>query len=563
MQTSNLNILIAEDDDFQRNIMVEMLRSLGQNSIHEAKNGFEALEAIRNGNTKNINLIFSDLRMPEMDGMEFLRHLSEEGLQLEVVVLSAMDKKLLSVVNKVSDLYKINLLGALEKPLGLQQLRNVLAKSGKVSSQAKPSNTVAAQNFSIEEILEGIKLKQFKPFLQPKVDLNTGKITGVEALARWIHPQHGIIAPYAFIQELEDSHKIDDLTFLMLEECAAICKTLIEKNFNINIAVNLSLVSLSEPTMAQKITHHVKQHGGDTKYFTLEITESTAMTDEPLALENLARLYMSGFTLSIDDYGTGYSNLQQLTRIAFGELKIDRSLIHGFANNEALQIIVASNIDMAHKLKIKSVAEGIETDQDWELLRKMGCDIGQGYFIAKPMEVGDFYQYIEDYRIKPIHTTPSMVHHYIKEKAKGNRVCRILVVEDDDFTRNIIMQTLTNLGYQHVIGAGNAKAAIDLLETEQPDLVITDIFMPDMNGLELIKLIRTGKTLAKTNTRTIILSGATESKAVGVGLALNVNGFIVKPLIPNVIDDKIHSIVSQPSRVQNAIAYETISTDIQ
>ena len=562
MQTQNLNILIAEDDDFQRSIMVEMLNSLGHTSIYEAKNGLEALETIRNGNPKNINLIFSDLKMPEMDGMEFLRYLGEEGHQLEIVILSAMDKKLLSVVNKISDIYKIKLLDALEKPLGLQQLKNVLAKSGKSSQQAKP-NTAEAHSFSVEEIMEGIRQKQFKPFLQPKVDLNTGKIIGAEALARWVHPEHGIVAPYAFIQKLEDSQKIDDLTFLMLEEAANVCKTLLEKNHHIHIAVNLSLVSLNEPQMAQKISNFIKQHGGDPKYFTLEITESTAMTDEPLALENLARLYMDGFTLSIDDYGTGYSNLQQLTRIAFGELKIDRSLIHGFTNNEAMRIIVASNIDMAHKLKIKSVAEGIETEQDWELLRKMGCDIGQGYLIAKPMSVVDFYKYIEEYRYQPIHTSPSMVHHYIKEKTKGNSEYKILVVEDDDFTRNVILQTLTNLGYQQVIGAENAQAAIDLFETAQFDLVMTDIFMPDMNGLEFVKRIRTGKTLAKANSRIIVLSGVVESKVVGIGLALNVNGFIVKPLIPNVVDDKIRGVIAQPSRTQNGIAYETIATDFQ
>jgi two-component system chemotaxis response regulator CheY len=179
------------------------------------------------------------------------------------------------------------------------------------------------------------------------------------------------------------------------------------------------------------------------------------------------------------------------------------------------------------------------------------------------MSVVDFYKYIEEYRYQPIHTSPSMVQHYIKEKTKGNSEYKILVVEDDDFTRNVIVQTLTNLGYQQVIGAENAQAAIDLFESTQFDLVMTDIFMPDMNGLEFVKRIRTGKTLAKANSRIIVLSGVVESKVVGIGLALNVNGFIVKPLIPNVVDDKIRGVIAQPSRSQNGIAYETIATDLQ
>lgn len=107
---------------------------------------------------------------------------------------------------------------------------------------------------------------------------------------------------------------------------------------------------------------------------------------------------MKGFTLSIDDYGTGYSSMQQLTRIAFGELKIDQSFVKDFADNEALRIVVESSIDMAHKLLIKSVAEGVETQQDWDMLKSMGCDTAQGYFIAKPMNLVSFIEFCAEYK---------------------------------------------------------------------------------------------------------------------------------------------------------------------
>jgi EAL domain-containing protein (putative c-di-GMP-specific phosphodiesterase class I)/DNA-binding response OmpR family regulator len=560
MQINELNILIAEDDDFQRNIIVEMLRSLGLHSIFEATNGHEALEIIRNADPK-IDLIFSDLKMPKMDGMEFLRHLSKENHHIEIVILSAMDKKLLSTVNRVSSLYDIKLLGAIEKPMNLQQLKNILSKSGKTQTSPKPKQDSKEFNFSVEEILEGIRQKQFKPYLQPKVDLKTGHILGAEALARWLHPEHGVILPYAFIPKLEESKQIDTLTFMMLEESALACKSLLDKNYNLHIAVNLSLVSLNNPDIAEEITSVIRATGVDTKYIALEITESTAMTDAPQALENLARLYMNGFTLSIDDYGTGYSNLQQLTRVAFGELKIDRSLIQGIANNEAMLIVVASNIDMAHKLKIKSVAEGIETEQDWEMLGKMGCDIGQGYYIAKPMSIEDFYSFIDNYQA--LDTSPATVYHHVKTKTKASSEYEILVIEDDDFTRNIILQTLNSFGYLQTTDVADAQSAIDLFETRQFDLIITDIFMPNINGLELIKRIRTNKTLAKPNTRIIVLSGLTQARAVSLAMALNVNGLLVKPLIPNIMDGKIRSVMNEPSRIQTKIAYETVNTDIQ
>ncbi len=561
MQASNMNVLVVEDDAFQRNIIVEMLSSLGLTYIFEATNGHEALDIINNANPK-IDLVFTDLKMPKMDGMEFLRILGENHNDIEIIILSAMNEKLLSAVDRISDLYHLNLLGSLKKPMSLKQLKTMLAKSGQAKHIEKPKPATKNIEFSLDEIVEGIRQKQFAPYLQPKVDLNTGMVTGAEALARWIHPKHGVIAPYAFIQTLEDNKQIDELTFVMLKEVASVYSIFLQKGHSIYISVNLSLVSLNDPEIAQRITSTVIENGGNPQYLTLEITESTAMTDAPVALENLARLSMNGFKLSIDDYGTGYSNLQQLTRIDFSELKIDRSLVHGFAKSEAMQIIVASNIDMAHKLKMKCVAEGIETKQDWELLRKMGGDVGQGYFIAKPMNFIDFYNFVEAHQSKAIETAPKIINHMVKPKVATSLDKKILVIEDDDLTRKIILKTLINLGYQKTIAVESAQAALELFETHQFDLIFADLFMPKINGLDLIKRIRTNKTLAKPNTRIIVLSGLTQAKALGVAMALNVNDVIVKPLIPNVIDEKISRIIAEPFQTQNPIAYETISTEI-
>lgn len=563
MHLQALNILVVEDDRFQRTIVVEMLRALGLQSIIEVANGQEALDILRQPASQKIDLIFSDLRMPGMDGMEFLRHLSEEAHNIEIVILSAMDKKLLSVVNKLSSLYQIQLLGALEKPITLQKLKDILAKSGKAQAVTTPAHTAKTFNFSVEEILEGIQQKQFKPFLQPKVDLKTGKIVGAEALARWLHPTHGVIAPYAFIPVLEQAEQIDTLTFLILEESALACRALLEQNHVIHIAVNLSLVSLSQPHIADKITDIVTACDIDTKYITLEITESAAMTDAPIALENLARLYMNGFTLSIDDYGTGYSNLQQLTRIAFGELKIDQSFVQGVTNNEATMIVVASNIDMAHKLNIKSVAEGVETEQDWEKLMELQCDIGQGYYIAKPMSVEEFFGYAEKYRSQGFNTSPASVKHFIKTKTKQYNPFKMLVIDSDITSRNTLVNILRDSGYQQVSTANDAESAFKLLATEQFDLIITELYTPNINGLEFTKRIRTAKTLAKSSTRIIIMSSLIQAKAVGIAMTLNVNGFITKPFIPGVIDKKLQGVLSEVFRAQAAIAYETVNTAFQ
>ncbi|HVT03669.1 MAG TPA: EAL domain-containing protein [Thermoanaerobaculia bacterium] len=131
----------------------------------------------------------------------------------------------------------------------------------------------------------------------------------------------------------------------------------------------------------------------------LEVTESAAATDVGKALENLARLRMKGFGLSIDDYGTGYSSMQQLTRIAFTELKIDQSFVTKATRHESARVILESSLSMAKKLRITAVAEGVETQQDWDLLRRLDCDLAQGYFIARPMAAEIYLGWIEDWTL--------------------------------------------------------------------------------------------------------------------------------------------------------------------
>jgi EAL domain-containing protein (putative c-di-GMP-specific phosphodiesterase class I) len=282
-------------------------------------------------------------------------------------------------------MYGVKLLGAIEKPILPDQLRDIFAKYERSENKWYPP--AESVNFSLREVLQGIRARQFEPYFQPKMDLRTGRLTGTEVLARWIHPEFGVLSPVAFIPLLEQNRRIDDLTFLILEKAASACRLLHDHGCKIPVSVNLSLTSLGDITLADKIAGIVRNTGIDPHYMTLEITETAAMTDVAYALENLARLCMNGFALSIDDYGTGYSSLQQLTRIAFSELKIDQSFVQDLANDEAARIVVKSSIDMARELKVRSVAEGVEIQQDWDMLKDMGCDTAQGYLIAKPMNL--------------------------------------------------------------------------------------------------------------------------------------------------------------------------------
>jgi EAL domain-containing protein (putative c-di-GMP-specific phosphodiesterase class I) len=396
MSIANLRFLVAEDHEFQRSVLVRILESLGAEAIHEAADGHGALKILQDP-ARPVDIVISDLEMPGMDGMEFVRHLGETGVRVSIILASALDRKLLASIATMSEAYGINLLGVVEKPLTRAKLEPLI-KLHKLAQVERGRPKTAGPTFTLEEIAAGLKNDEFEPFFQPKVELATGRVKGAEALARWRHPQHGIIAPHAFIEPLEDHDLIDELAWIMLRKAAAFCSTWRGAGLEATVSVNLSLKSLTDIRLADRVTELVLNEHLEPRHMVLELTESAATTDVGKALENLARLRIKGFGLSIDDYGTGYSSMQQLTRIAFTELKIDQSFVTNAARQESAKVILESSLDMAKKLNITAVAEGVETQADWNLLRQLGCGLAQGYFIARPMEAGAYLNWVRGWK---------------------------------------------------------------------------------------------------------------------------------------------------------------------
>ncbi|HVT02070.1 MAG TPA: EAL domain-containing response regulator [Thermoanaerobaculia bacterium] len=397
MSKPRLNFLVAEDHDFQRNALVRMLAGLGAREVHQAADGAAALAIVRDP-ARPVDIVISDLDMPGMDGMEFLRHLGESGNPVSIILASALDRNLIASVATMTDAYGISLLGVVEKPLTPGKLEPLIKLHEQTRTKAARPR-VATPSFTLGEIVEGLKNDEFEPFFQPKIELASSRIKGAEALARWRHPRLGFVPPSAFIHQLEDNGLIDALTWVMLRKSAAVCGRWRAAGLEATVSVNLSLKSLADVEIANRVTEIVRSQNIEPKDMVLEVTESAAATNVGKALENLARLRMKGFGLSIDDYGTGYSSMQQLTRIAFTELKIDQSFVANATRQESARVILESSLGMARKLRITAVAEGIETQQDWDLLRRMDCDLAQGYFIARPMAAGTFPHWIEDWRL--------------------------------------------------------------------------------------------------------------------------------------------------------------------
>jgi len=241
------------------------------------------------------------------------------------------------------------------------------------------------------ELRRGLENKELVLFYQPKADIKTGKVTSVEALLRWQHPEHGLTFPDDFIPLAEHTGLIRPLTLYVLNEALAQCHQWQEQGLTLNIAVNLSARNLLDSELPDDVAQLLDTWQVDPSLLKLEITENTIMVDPPKVLTKLRDL---GVGLSIDDFGTGYSSLSYLRKLPVEEIKIDRSFVMNMPQSENDQQIVRSTIDLASGLGLKVVAEGVETKDTWRELAEFGCDVVQGYFLTRPIPPQELVEWL-------------------------------------------------------------------------------------------------------------------------------------------------------------------------
>lgn len=250
----------------------------------------------------------------------------------------------------------------------------------------------------LSELRRALERDEFMLYLQPKLDLGTGEVVGGEALVRWIHPEKGFIGPDNFIPFAETTGFVRMLTTWMMERVAQLSAQLRARGLNLKFSVNLSTRDLLDQELPATFGAILQRHRLPPSALCLEITESAIMDDPARAQNTLERLSGMGFALSIDDFGTGYSSLAYLKRLPVDELKIDKSFVMKMAQDQDDAKIVRSTIDLGHNLGLRVVAEGVESEAVWFLLRMMGCDQGQGYFMGKPMPVERFLEWLQQWR---------------------------------------------------------------------------------------------------------------------------------------------------------------------
>jgi EAL domain-containing protein (putative c-di-GMP-specific phosphodiesterase class I)/CheY-like chemotaxis protein len=393
-------VLVIDDQRFQRSVLARMLKSMGVDRVLEAAGGGRALELVRE-NGESLALIITDVDMPEMDGLEFIRRLAQEAAHTAVAIHSALDRGLLKSIEVMSAEYGLRLIGVLEKPATETTLRQILDRALEHTTSLKSVEAPADE----AQIAAALRHHEFEAWFQPKVHLRTSRVCGAEVLVRWCRLPAEPLPPDRFLAVVTKSGLMRSLTLGLATQSARCLERVSARGKDFTLSLNVCPTLLDDPDFGDALARSLVGAGATPQEVVLEITENAASRNQAAALENLTRLRMRGFELSIDDFGTGFSSLAQLVRTPFSEIKIDRAFVSRLVTDSSARALVESIVSLARRLGLRTVAEGIETEAALEILLDLDCDMGQGYLFAKPMAMDDWLSWMEARR--PTSSEPS------------------------------------------------------------------------------------------------------------------------------------------------------------
>ncbi|OMH25868.1 EAL domain-containing protein [Motiliproteus sp. MSK22-1] len=341
------------------------------------------------------------------------------------------------------------------------------------------------------ELRQALELGQFVLFYQPQVELRTGRVIGMEALIRWQHPQRGLIPPAEFIPIAEETGLIIPIGEWVLRQACLQNKRWQEKGIPpIRVAVNLSPEQFRASDLSAKVEQALQESGLEGQYLELEVTESGTMKDIDSSIEVMNYLKSLGVEFAIDDFGTGYSCLSYLKKLPIDRIKIDQSFVRNMTTEPQDAVIALTVIAMAHSLKRKVIAEGVETIEHVNYLRRNGCEDIQGYYFSRPLPAEEATQLLINDR------------QIIFTEHEAERTRTLLLVDDEQNITASLARVLRKAGYRILI-ANSAFEGLDILAREPVDVIVADQIMPKMCGTEFLRSV---KELHPDTVR-IILSG--------------------------------------------------------
>jgi diguanylate cyclase (GGDEF)-like protein/PAS domain S-box-containing protein len=389
-------------------------------------------------------------------------------------------------------------------------------KPGHFHYYSADANARAAARLALERQLhEALLQRQFVLYYQPRVDLVSGMIVGAEALIRWQHPQRGLLDPDEFIPVAEQTGFIEAIGDWVIDAvCAQQAEWLTRYGATVPVALNLSAVQIGKDDFLHTLQRATAGHDLDRKYIEVELTESAVMENLDDAMRTLSALRALGIALSLDDFGTGYSSLAYLKRFPFNFVKIDKSFIADIVRNPEDAIIAKAIIALAHRLNLRVVAEGVETEAQLTYLRSNGCDEMQGYYFSRPIPADDFGGMLQSGKRLEL------------QPLEGASPCTVMVVDGDPETLAAMKRVLLTEGCQ-VLTAQSGEQGLDVLSLNAVQVILCDQRMPGMSGTQFCNRVRT----LYPDTIRIVLAGYADIEAVVDAVNRGVvYRFLTKPL---------------------------------
>ncbi len=367
--------IIDDDDDFSQ-LLAAMVRELGYRPM-VYRSAYPLLKDLRR---QPFAMIVTDLSLPDMDGFELMKALATAHHRVPVLAVSGFDPAVLKAAELTGISLGVDVRGTLRKPFHLSELHAALSQPGHPAPLPPTYNSV-----SVTELDEAIYAEALAVHFQPQVALDGRGWTGVEALVRWPHPTRGLLGPDRFVPLAEDQGLALALTRTVTRKAVRqACDLQAATGFAGTVSVNLAPAALIDPQFPDIMEALVRNAGWPPQGLCFEVTETSVAANRAGALEILARLRLKGFRLSIDDFGTGHSSLENLAEMPVSELKIDMKFVQAGLTDPTARVIVENCLSLGHQLGLSVVAEGVETQAQWAWLHQAGCDVAQGYLVSRP-----------------------------------------------------------------------------------------------------------------------------------------------------------------------------------
>ena len=376
-----MKILIVEDSLLQATQIQILLKRYSVDEVYTAYNGEDAIELCKQ---HRFDIAFCDLQLPQIDGVSLLASSEAQGSIQTVVILSAMADAALDSTKSMCKLIGYNEVEAIPKPVDETHIQRLLSSYKRI--QTAKSILPTEVKLDEQQTIEAFENEWFTNAYQTQHDVEQSTLVGVEVLARIMHPKLGLLTPFHFMDTLRQLGLMDRLFFTVLELAL---KDISSMRKPIHFAINIEQSTL-KLEIADQVANLCDKYKIDPSLLTLEITEHETILLDAHCYKNIAKLSMLGVGLSVDDFGTGYASLSQLSSLPFTELKVDRSFVNNISENKKNQILTKACINLAENLGLSCIVEGVEQQQDLEYLKTIGMTKYQGFITSKPASFSEF-----------------------------------------------------------------------------------------------------------------------------------------------------------------------------